>query len=393
MKIVSFFIIMFMFPFATFSQSETMPVILVSADTKVEYKDKMKVNVIPGSVMDKSGTMTLAPAGRAIIYHNYMFVEVTGDKSPVVLDKLFVSNEEMVSKSELNFGEKMSDAVYNAYISGIKMKNQKALVSGWGSKGGSGKDGWGSKSGSGKDGWGSKGGSGKDGWGSKGGSGKDGWGDKGGSGKDGWGSKSGSGKDGWGSKGGSGKDGWGDKGGSGKDGWVESDIKIRSTCPGGKYIEGANSVTWEPLPGTKNYVFVIEDMDHNIVFTKNVTGTTFVIDTKAANLMMDKKYAWYVHHPVKKEVSTPVFFTVVSKEDEEKAINNASSSGIYQKANTDIRSLMEAHEMEEAGLLLSAQSRYLKVTKMSPNNSLAKMMYAQFCNNMNEIESAAKALK
>ena len=117
-----------MFTFASFSQSETMPVILVSADAKVEYKDKMKVNVIPGSVMDKSGTMTLVPAGRAIIYHNYMFVEVTGDKSPVALDKLFVSNEEMVSKSELNFGEKMSDAVYNAYISGIKMKNQKALV-------------------------------------------------------------------------------------------------------------------------------------------------------------------------------------------------------------------------------------------------------------------------
>jgi hypothetical protein len=382
MKIVSFFIFIFMFPFASFTQSETMPVILVSADSKVEYKDKMKVNVIPGSVMDKSGTLTLTPAGRVIVYHNYMFVEVAGDKSPVALDKLFVPNEEMVSKSELSFGEKMSDAVYNAFISGIKMKNQKALVSGWGSKGGSGKDGWGSKGGSGKDGWGSKGGSGKDGWGSKGGSGKDGWGSKGGSGKDGWGSK-----------GGSGKDGWGSKGGSGKDGWVSDDIKIRSASPGGKYVEGTNNVSWEPLSGTKSYVFVIEDMDHNIVFTKNVTGTTYSIDSREAKLTSGIDYAWYVHHPVKKEVSTPVFFTVVNKAEEETAINNITSSDLYKKANEHIRMLMEAHVMEDAGLLLAAQSRYLKVIELSPNNSLAKMMYAQFCNNMNEIESAVKALK
>jgi hypothetical protein len=338
MKIFHIFILVLMFPLASFAQSETMPVILVSADTKVLYKDKTQINVIPGSVMKKSGTLSIGPKGRVIVYHNYMFVEVTGDKSLVALDKLFVADEAMVSKSELDFGDKMSNAVYNAFVSGVKMKNQNALFSGWGSK-------------------------------------------------------SGSGKDGWGDKGGSGKDGWGDKGGSGKVGWVESDIKIRSTCPGGKYVEGANTVTWEPLPGTKNYVFVIEDMDHNVVFTKNVTGTTYNLDTKAANLSTDKKYAWYAHHPVKKEVSTPVFFTVVNKADEEEALNRSSSSGIYQKANMDIRSLMEAHEMEEAGLLLGAQSRYLKVTKMSPNNNLAKMMYAQFCYNMNEIQSAAKALK
>ena len=260
-------------------------------------------------------------------------------------------------------------------------------------KAGSGKKGGGVKGGWGKDGWGSKGGSGKDGWGNKSGSGKDGWGDKGGSGKDGWGSKGGSGKDGWGNKSGSGKDGWGSKGGSGKDGWGTGDIKIRSTCPGGNYVEGTNNVSWEPLSGAKSYVFVIEDMDHNVVFTKNVTGTTYAIDTKEANLTSGVEYAWYVHHPVKKEVSTPVFFTVVNKADEQTAINNITSSDIYKKANEDFRMLMEAHVMEDAGLLLAAQSRYLKVTKMSPNNSLAKMMYAQFCNNMNEIESAAKALK
>ena len=134
-------------------------------------------------------------------------------------------------------------------------------------------------------------------------------------------------------------------------------------------------------------------MDRNIVFTKNVTGTTYSIDSREAKLTSGIDYAWYVHHPVKKEVSTPVFFTVVNKAEEETAINNITSSDLYKKANEHIRMLMEAHVMEDAGLLLAAQSRYLKVIELSPNNSLAKMMYAQFCNNMNEIESAVKALK
>ncbi|MFZ1457513.1 MAG: hypothetical protein WAT46_15830, partial [Saprospiraceae bacterium] len=178
MKAFKLFFIILMFPIGLFAQSETMPVILVSADGKVTYQDNSKLNVIPGSIMKKSGSLIVSPKGKAIVYHNYMFVEVSGDQSPISLDKLFVDDQSLVSKSELSFGEKMSDAVYNASISGVKMKNQKDLVSGWGDKTGSGKDGWGDKTGSGKDGWGDKTGSGKDGWGDKTGSGKDGWGDK-----------------------------------------------------------------------------------------------------------------------------------------------------------------------------------------------------------------------
>jgi len=200
MKTFNFLIIFVIFQMVSYAQSETMPVILVSSDSKVTYQNKTKVKVIPGSIMNKSGSLLIDPNGKVIVYHNYFFVEVSGDKSPVVLDKLFMDDGSMVSKAELAFGEKMSDAVFNASISGVKMKNQKALVSGWGDKTGSGKDGWGDKTGSGKDGWGDKTGSGKDGWGDKTGSGKDGWGDKTGSGKDGWGDKTGSGKDGWGKK-------------------------------------------------------------------------------------------------------------------------------------------------------------------------------------------------
>ncbi len=349
-----------MFPIGLFAQSETMPVILVSSDSDVIYQGKSKVKVIPGSIMNKSGSLVFNPKGRVIVYHNYYFVEVTGDKSPVVLDKLFVDDGSRVSKSELAFGEKMSDAVYNASISGVVMKNQNNLVSGWGDKTGSGKDGWG---------------------------------DKTGSGKDGWGDKTGSGKDGWGDKTGSGKDGWGDKTGSGKDGWGKKDIMTRSSCPGGNYVEGSNDLSWELLKSTKTYTFVIEDMEHNIVYTTQVKGQEYALDSKIANLKVGTKYAWYVHHPTKKEVSTPVFFSIVSKEMEDKTLKSIQSADIYKKSNADIRLLMEAHQMEEEGFLLSAQSKYKKAMVMSPKNSLAKMMYSLFCKNMNEVESAVKALK
>jgi len=360
MKNLCLLICLFIFSNLAFSQSETMPVILISTNKSISYKDQSKVKVIPGSIMNKQGTLTIPPQGIATLYHNYMFVEVNHNESPVELNKLFENNEGMVSKYELSFGEKISNAVYNASISGVKMKNKKSLVSGWGDKAGSGKDGWG---------------------------------DKAGSGKDGWGDKAGSGKDGWGDKAGSGKDGWGDKAGSGKDGWGDKDIKIRSKCPGGKYVSGINTVSWEALKGTKNYNFVIEDMDHNIVFTTQVKGTEYSIDTKVANLMLNKTYAWYVHHPTEKEVSTPVFFQVVEKSIEEKALNDITSLEIYKKANAELMLLMVAHQLEDTGLILAAQSKYKNAMKVAPKNSLAKMMYSLFCINLNEVESAAKALK
>ena len=327
MKNLCLLICLFIFSNLAFSQSETMPVILISTNKSISYKDQSKVKVIPGSIMNKQGTLTIPPQGTATLYHNYMFVEVNHNESPVVLNKLFENNEGMVSKYELSFGEKISNAVYNASISGVKMKNKKSLVSGWGNKAGSGKD------------------------------------------------------------------GWGDKAGSGKDGWGDKDIKIRSKCPGGKYVSGINTVSWESLKGTKNYTFVIEDMDHNIVFTTQVKGTEYSIDTKVANLMLNKTYAWYVHHPTKKEVSTPVFFQVVEKSIEEKALNDITSLEIYKKANAELMLLMVAHQLEDTGLILAAQSKYKNAMKVAPKNSLAKMMYSLFCINLNEVESAAKALK
>jgi len=360
----------------SFAQSETMPVILVSANTKVTYQNNSKIDVIPGSIMNKTGTLWINPNGRVVVYHNYMFVEVTADKSPVDLNKLFVDDELLLTKSEQAFGNKMSEAVYTASKSGVKMKNQNALISGWGNNV-----------------FGDKTGSGKDGWGDKTGSGKDGWGDKTGSGKDGWGDKTGSGKDGWGDKTGSGKDGWGDKTGSGKDGWGKNDIMTRSASPGGKYTEGLNKVSWEPLKGTKKYTFVIEDMNHKLVFSTEVKGTEYSFDSNACKLTIGTQYAWYVHHPTKKQVSTPVFFTIIDKEAEGKAVAKIKSSEIYQKSNASVKLLMEAHQAEEEGFLLSAQTKYQMAIQIEPNNSLAKMMYSLFCKNMNEIKSAVEALK
>ncbi|MGB4958433.1 MAG: hypothetical protein WBO36_03100 [Saprospiraceae bacterium] len=376
-----------------FAQSPSSPVILVSSDKKVVYKDDIILDIIPGSIVKKSGELILSPDSRIVLFYDLLFVEVTDKQSPVNLVRLFGESDELVPQVEAAFGEKMSEAIYSAYISGITMKNEKALVSGWGSKGSGGKDGWGSKGSGGKDGWGSKGSGGKDGWGSKGSGGKDGWGSKGSGGKDGWGSKGSGGKDGWGSKGSGGKDGWGSKGSGGKDGWGESEIKIRSLCPGGNYTEGLNTVYWGEFRQTRYYNFVIEDMDHNIVYSVSLTNPKHTFDTRVAHLEVGKEYAWYVHHPTKREVSTPVFFKVVDGAMAEKSLGDVNKSNNYQKADEVTKLLMQAHQLEEANLFLSANEKYNEAIKLAPDNSLVKMMYAYFCNNMGETESAARALK
>ena len=158
-------------------------------------------------------------------------------------------------------------------------------------------------------------------------------------------------------------------------------------------MEDVNVLSWEPLKGTKIYTFVIEDMEHNLIYTTQVKGQEYALNSKVAKLKNGTKYAWYIHHPTKKEVSTPVFFSIVSKEMEDKTLKSVQSADIYKKSNADIRLLMEAHQMEGEGFLLSAQTKYKKAIVMSPKNSLPKMMYSLFCKNMNEVESAVKALK
>ncbi len=369
MRIFNLLILLAFLRSISFAQDKNMPVILVSTDTKLTYQNTSEIAVIPGSIMNKNGTLKISPNGRAILYHNNIFVEVTADKSPVDLSKLFDDEDLSITRTEQDFGAKMSNAVYSASQSKIKMKNQDALVSGWGSGG------IGDKTGAGKDGWGSGG------IGDKTGAGKDGWG------TGGIGDKTGAGKDGWGTG------GIGDKTGAGKDGWGQKDIKTRSACPGGKYIEGLNKVSWEPIKGTKKYTFVIEDMDHNLVFTTEVNGTEYTFDSNVCKLTPGTKYAWYVHHPTKKKVSTPIFFVLEEKASEEKAIAKLKSGEIYQNANNTVKLLMEAHQMEENKFFLSAQTKYQKAIEIEPNNSLAKMMLSFFCFNMNEIESAKNALK
>jgi len=371
MKKQTTFILLLLHVVFLYAQNPNMPVILVAADNSVTYRESSTINVTPGSIMDKTGTLLLKPQSRAILYHDFHFVEVQSDQSPVEIASLFDNSEELVSKIEIAFGERISEAVYTASISGVTMRNRKALLSGWGAKSGSGKDGWGAKSGSGKDGWGAKSGSGKDGWGAK----------------------SGSGKDGWGAKSGSGKDGWGAKSGSGKDGWGEQDIKTRSSCPGGNYLEGINNIHWDRLKGTRSYQFVIEDMDNNIVFSTLVNENRFALDTREANLELDKEYAWYIHHPTKREVSTPVFFKVVDRSVSNEAISPLGTIDIYKKFDPATQALMRAFQLEEKGLLLSAQETYLNAIINSPGNSLARMMYAYFCFELGEVESAVNALR
>jgi hypothetical protein len=374
------------------SQSSAMPIILISSDQKAIHDDQVKTSVVPGSIMNKSGKLILAANSKAVIYHDFSFMSIEGNASPINLATIFNSTEALIPETEANLGEYISDAVYNALTSGVTMKNQKALVSGWGSKGSGGRDGWGSKGSGGRDGWGSKGSGGRDGWGSKG-SGRDGWGSKGTKGRDGWGSKGSKGRDGWGSKGSKGRDGWGSKGSGGRDGWGESEIVTRATSPGGDYAEGNNLLQWEKINGVKEYQFVIEDESNNIVYTSKVKGNQFTLNNGAAKLELGKDYAWYVHHPSKREVSTPVPFRIMNSNELNSALASIRDLNLYKNADNVTKQLMEAYQLHQKGWLLASQNAYLTAIKQNSKNDLAKMMYSFFCIELGEVESAASALK
>ena len=349
MKHISFLTFYLLIPFFAFTQSATMPVILISSSGKITHKDEVLTNLVTGSIMNKKGTLSISKGGKVQIYHNFTFLQKSAADSPLDLANVFNSDDELISQTESDLGDYIANAVYSATTSGIVMKNQTKLVSGWGSKGTGNRDGWGSK---------------------------------------GTGSR-----DGWGSKGTGSKDGWGSKGSGGKDGWLNSEIVSRTLIPGGAYIEGNNLLSWKAIPGTMKYTFVIEDIDNNIVYKQDVTGTSLNLNTSTAKLERGKSYAWYIHHPVNRQVSTPVPFTVVSAEMESQALAGLKDLSLYKESDQITKELMEASQLHLANLFLLSQKKYNDILKKAPGNSLAKMMYAYFCNELGEIENAAEILE
>ena len=393
MKKIQILAALFMIPFIAFSQSATMPVILVSGTGKITHKDQVVTEVISGSIMNKKGTLTIPAGGKALIFHDFSFIQKSAADSPLDLSSTFNSQEKLLSQTESDLGEYVADAVYSALNSGIKMKNQANLISGWGSKGTGNRDGWGAKTSGSRDGWGCKGAGCRDGWGSKGSGSRDGWTSKKPVERDGWGSKGTGSRDGWGCKGAGCRDGWGSKGVGGKDGWLNSEIVSRTLSPGGTYTEGDNKLTWQALPGTHKYLFVVEDVDNNIVFQREVLGTSFTLNTVTAKLESGKNYAWYVHHTVKRQVSTPVPFTVVAASSAIDALKDVKDLAIYKASDAITKELFEASQYQASGFFLLTQKKYNEIAAKAPGNNLAKMMYAFFCNEMGEIENAAAILE
>ena len=387
------FTLLLIFTIKIYGQSPTMPVILVSTDKKATHNDLAINSVISGSIMNKKGKLTLESGAKGIIYHDFTFIQIDGNKGPIELANAFSSQDELISQTESDLGEYVSDAVYNAFNSGIEMKNQSLLVSGWGSKGSGSRDGWGSKGSGSRDGWGSKGSGSRDGWGCKGAGCRDGWGSKGKGSRDGWGSKGAGGRDGWGCKGAGCRDGWGSKGKGGRDGWLNTEILSRTLVPGGDYIEGINIISWQPIAGAKMYDIIIEDDKNNIVYQAKSKTNSFSLNSVTAKLELNKNYAWYVHHPVRRIVSTPVPFRIVEKQKETDAISELKTLPIYQNADNTTKLLFEAAILHQKELFNQAKSKYDAALKSAPDNSLAKMMYSYFCNELGEIESAAETLE
>ncbi|HMP30127.1 MAG TPA: hypothetical protein PKD85_11030, partial [Saprospiraceae bacterium] len=158
--------------------------------------------------------------------------------------------------------------------------------------------------------------------------------------RDGWGAKGSGGRDGWGAKGKGGREG-------GREGWAENEIISRSLSPGGDYISGVNDLRWQPIKGTKDYVFVIEDAKNNIVHTTNVKGNMFTLDNSKVQLNMNEDYAWYVHHPTKREVSNPVSFRIIDQANIKSSLEEFNKLSFANHADEVVRELYTAFQYHE----------------------------------------------
>ena len=166
----------------------------------------------------------------------------------------------------------------------------------------------------------------------------------------------------------------------------------RALNPGGAYIDGVNVLNWSPMKGASRYTFVIEDESNNIVFQTDIKGTSYTLNSLQAKLEKNKNYAWYVHHSVRREVSTPVPFYISETDQSDSILKEIKSLVIYQQADATTQNLFEAAQFHQNGFYLSAQQKYKDALAKTPGNSLAKMMYSFFCNEMGETENAAAIL-
>lgn len=337
------------------AQTDDFPAVVVSSKGNVRYTsadNTLKLKVEPGVAVKKTGSLTLARNGSAVVYCNGRLQRIQG-KGMYALPDVFKSG----GLASLNF-----DPEFGKYVrASVEFVASKQVGDGWGTTVTNPKqsgDGWGNAVTNPKQ-------SG-DGWGTTVTQPKQ-------SG-DGWGNAVTNPKQ-------SG-DGWGNAVTNPKqsgDGWGGTGARIVPILPFGNLTSGTTRFVWSKPAGANTYQLDLLDDDGKTVHSATTTDTFATIDLRTLNLEADRLYAWKVHVPGNASLSTlPLSFALSTAEAQTAAANRASNSAIYRDGGPMERGLMEAVALERAEWFEAAEQRYAALLNQNPKDKMLRIMYAAF---------------
>lgn len=387
------------FSFSSLAQVDSS-VIVLGTTGKIKYKNGKTCikNLEQGDLLDRKGTVTLPAGANLLMLSNGQWQEctTTGENK---LSNLFSNVMQIRSLNfEAWFGQFMLANINTvSYISNNKL-SKKFKGDGWivdKGKGNDTKGGWLKEKGNDtKGGWivdkgKGKGNDTKGGWGiAKGNDSRGGWGiTKGNDTQGGWIIE----------KGNDTKGGWivdKGKGNDTKGGWTDEQIKIYPLTPGGNFKNVPTLFKWMREPNTTAYEFRLYDTDHTMLFSKYIMDTTLLVDFEALKIVPEKTYYWQVLAANgTKNVSRPAAFQTMNKEEIELIMDALTNSSLYNKANDELKSIIQAANLEKYNYFNETVNLYDNLSAKYPKNRLVKIAHAGFCARMGQSGKAAMLLK
>lgn len=184
------------------------------------------------------------------------------------------------------------------------------------------------------------------------------------------------------------------KGNDTKGGWTDEQIKIYPLTPGGNFKNVPTLFKWMREPNTTAYEFRLYDTDHTMLFSKFIMDTTLLVDFEALKIVPEKTYYWQVLAANgAKNVSRPAAFQTMSKEEIELIMDALTNSSLYNKANDELKSIIQAANLEKYNYFNETVNLYDNLTAKYPKNRLVKIAHAGFCARMGQSGKAAMLLK
>lgn len=359
-------------------------VLVLGTIGKIKYVNgKTSIKILEqGDLLARNGSVILPVGANVLMLSNGQWQECT-TSGKNKLTNLFSNAMQIRSLNfEAWFGQFMLANINTVgYISNGKL-SKKFKGDGWivdKAKGNDTKGGWIVDKGKGNDtkgGWGiAKGNDTRGGWGiTKGNDTKGGWLiDKGNDTKGGW---------------------LIDKGNNTKGGWTDEEIKIYPLTPGGNFKNAPTLFKWMREPGSSAYEFRIYDSEKTLFFSKYIVDTTLLVDFESLKIVPEKTYYWQVLAANgSKNVSMPAAFQTMNKEEISLILDALTNSSLYNKANDELKSIIQAANLEKYNYFNETVNLYDNLSAKYPKNRLVKIAHAGFCARMGQNGKASMLLK